>query len=115
MKIKKYIEKEWIFVLLLVLPFLITGFFWNMFPAEINIIWNISGDAGQSVSKEIALLMIPVFNIIIYSLFYLMPQIYPKKDRYMLFKKSYQTLRIVISSVLFLMFVFLFLSGAFGS
>ncbi|MFC2130866.1 SdpI family protein [Bacteroidota bacterium] len=111
METKDFVKKEWVLLVLMIIPFIMIALFWDDFPAKIPTHWNFSGEIDQYTSKEIGLFLVPGLNIIFYIMFYLLPRIDPRKGNYKLFRTSYNILRHSIIGFLFLMFILLFFSG----
>lgn len=72
-------KKEWYNILLLLLPFAIIPFVWNMLPDQIPTHWNIQGQPDDYSSKAIGLFFVPILNIALYLLLLYIPYIDPKK------------------------------------
>ncbi|RYD68849.1 MAG: SdpI family protein [Sphingobacteriales bacterium] len=102
---KNTLKKDWLIWLFLLAPFAIITYFWDRFPAEIPLHWNMNGEADSYGSKLEGLLLMPLVNIGLYILLLVLPYIDPKKANYALFKSPYQILRFVIHIFLFLAFM----------
>jgi len=111
METNNFIKRELPALLLLLIPFVMNGIYWNDFPSQIPTHWNFSNDVDQYMHKEIGLFLIPGLNIFFYIMFFLLPKIDPKRENYKVFGNSYNILRFSINGWLFVLFVILFLAG----
>jgi len=73
------LKKEWHNLILLTLPFLIIPFIGNQLPSRIAIHWNLQGQPDGFTTKPIAMLLLPIGNVLIYLLMLYIPKIDPKK------------------------------------
>jgi uncharacterized membrane protein len=108
---KNYFKKEWVFLALLVIPFIAAAVLWDRFPAIVPIHWNFSGKVDNYAPKEVGLLLIPGLNVLLYLLFLAIPRIDPRWESYKLFKKSYSLIRLVIHSFLLALFIIVMLAS----
>ncbi len=111
METNNFFKKEFPALLLLLIPFVMIGIYWNDFPPQIPTHWNFSNEVDQYTRKEIGLFLVPGLNIILYFMFFLLPRIDPKRENYKVFGTSYNVLRLSIIGMLFFLFVILFLAG----
>jgi uncharacterized membrane protein len=105
MKAKDYFKKEWIQLIVLIIPFIIIGILWDKFPAKIPVHWNFKGEIDRYDEKATGLFFIPVLNILIYVLFWVLPKIDPRKANYKFFQGAYNVLRFSITLFLLLLFL----------
>jgi uncharacterized membrane protein len=111
MKIKEFVQKEWLYLILLLIPFIFIALYWNDFTDKIPVHWNFSGEIDKFTQKEIGVFLIPGLNVIFYIMFLLLPKIDPRKDNYTLFRTSYNVLRLSIIGFLFFINIIVFLSS----
>ncbi|MCW9706014.1 SdpI family protein [Fodinibius salsisoli] len=80
MKTLKYALKyEWYNLLLLLLPFIVIPFIWDLLPAQLPTHWNWQGEIDGYSSRITGLLILPLINIGVYALLLYLPVIDPKK------------------------------------
>jgi len=108
MKIKEFIKNEWLAIFILSLPFFAIVHFWNVFPAKIQMHWNLSDGSAQLTDKEIGLFLIPGINIFFYFFFLLLPQIDNRKQDHKLFDVSFKVIRLCIISIFLFIFLLIF-------
>ena len=101
----EFLKKEAPVLLLLVIPFIALPFVWDQMPDEVPIHWDSSGQPDNYASKTVGLLLLPLINVGVYLLFWLIPKIDPKR-KVAMEKKPLPALRFVMILVLtFLFFV----------
>lgn len=104
MKTRDFLKNEWLFLVMMIIPFIIIAIFWNQFPAQIPTHWNFSNEIDQYSPKEFGLFIAPGLNVILYFLFLLLPRIDPRRENYSLFQGTYRALRVGIMAFIFLLF-----------
>lgn len=72
-------KNEWYNIILLLVPFAIIPYVWDMLPEQIPTHWNIQGEPDDYSSKSMGLFFVPILNIGIYLLLLYIPFIDPKK------------------------------------
>lgn len=72
-------KKEIPIWILLAVPFVILVVFWDRFPDVVPIHWDLNGEPDNTASKTVGLLLLPVINVALYGLFWLIPKIDPKQ------------------------------------
>ncbi len=102
------IKKEAVIWLILLLPFIYSFIVWNKIPDRVPTHFDINGEPDDYSSKTFALLLLPVMNIIIYFILFIVPRIDPRKKNYAAFGSSYQNIRLLIH--LFFVGVFIFIT-----
>lgn len=73
------LRQDWPIWLLLIAPFVVIAIYWNEFPAQIPVHWNIRGEVDGYAGRYKGLFLLPLINIGIYGLFWIMPIIDPKR------------------------------------
>ncbi len=96
---------ELIMRILIILPFVIIPIIWSNLPEEMSFYMGLSNNL--LFSKVLVLFIIPIINFLIYIFFYLL-----SKNKYInngvsFFNRKYNYLRLVISSILFVYFIFI--------
>ena len=104
MKITETLKKEWYIVVLLVLPFMISMYFWDQLPEQVPTHFNMKGEADGWGPKWINAYLIPLIGVGNYLLILLLPIIDPKK-KIQNDQKSISKIRVFIS---------LFMVGLYG-
>lgn len=79
MKITETLKKEWYVVVLLILPFIVSMYFWDHLPEIVPTHFNAKGEADGWGPKWINAYLFPLIAVIIYLLILLLPLIDPKK------------------------------------
>ena len=88
-KIDLNIKKELPIILIIVLMFAASIYFYPQLPDKIPTHWNFKGEIDGYSGKLSGAFLMPVMNIIMYGLFIFMPAIDPKKENYKLFESTY--------------------------
>lgn len=78
MKMLDFLKKEWLALLLLLIPTVLTLLFWNQLPEQIAIHWNLQEKTNGYQSKIAFLLSTFGINIFLYLLLLIVPHIDPK-------------------------------------
>jgi uncharacterized membrane protein len=97
-------KTEWIFWILLLLPFLYIPFIWGRLPDSIPTHWDFNGEPNDYSSKAVGTLLLPLINIGMYFLLLFIPRIDPRKRSYEYFSSSYRNIRLAISVFMCVMF-----------
>ena len=79
MNLQKTLAKDWPALVVLALPFVLIGLFWNQIPEQVAMHWNIRGDVDRWEEKGFNILLLPVLNIGCYLLLLAVPYIDPKR------------------------------------
>ena len=83
------IKKELPIILIIIMMFAASIYFYPQLPDKIPIHWNFKGEIDGYSGKLSGAFLMPVMNIIMYGLFIFMPAIDPKKENYKLFESTY--------------------------
>lgn len=73
------LKKEWFILVILIVPFFVSAYFWDELPDEVPTHFNIQGEADDWGPKWMAAYMIPMIGIGTYLMILLLPAIDPKK------------------------------------
>src|SRR6185295_10364733 len=92
MKTREFIKNEWYNLLVLLMPILLIAYFWDKFPAEIPLYWNLNVHADK-YPKVYGLIAGISINILLYLLIIFLPIIDPKKENYKLFSITYKQMK----------------------
>jgi uncharacterized membrane protein len=87
---------EWLFWIILLLPFLYIPFIWDKLPDSIPTHWNIHGEVNHYSSKTWGTLFLPLLNIGMYLLLFVLPKIDPRKKNYQYFGNTYRSIRMLL-------------------
>ena len=105
---------EWLFWLIMVLPFLYIPFIWSKLPESIPTHWNMQGEPDNYSSKTYGTLFLPVLNVAMYLLLLVLPKIDPRKKNYHYFGNTYRNIRLLLVLFMTVMF-FIVMQMAMGT
>lgn len=108
------VRGEWLFWIILLLPFLYIPFIWNKLPESIPTHWDMEGKVNDYSSKAFGTLFLPLLNIAMYFLFLLLPKIDPRRKNYNYFGNTYRNIRLLLAIFMTIMF-FVTMQMALGS
>ncbi len=106
--IKPNFKTEIFPVLVLILVAVFSFYFYYNFPEQVATHWNIAGEPDNWGSRTSAVFGFPLIMLGMYLLFFLLPYLDPKKDRYGQFRKVYHFFKGIL--VFFMAFIY-FISG----
>lgn len=95
-KIIDFLKKEGFIILLILLAFAISIYFYPTLPDRMPIHWNIRGEVDSYGSKAFGAYGMPLMGLGIYVLFLALPYIDPKRKNYESFKSTYQLFKYII-------------------
>lgn len=98
-------KAELIALLIVVLSFVIAGYFFPLMPDKMVSHWNAAGQPNGFMDKTTALLLMPVISVILLGLFYLIPRIDPLKENIQKFRNYFDSFIIIIMA--FMQYIFL--------
>lgn len=107
-------KSEWLFWLILLLPFFYIPFIWDKLPDSIPTHWNFKGEVDQYSSKTFGTLFLPFLSIGLYLLLLLLPKIDPRRKNYRYFGHTYRNIRLLLAVFMTVMF-FITMQMALGS
>ena len=64
-----FVKKEWIFWVVLIIPFIYAAYIWNDLPERIPTHWGLNGEPNGFGSKTFGGLFLPFFNVGLYCRF----------------------------------------------
>lgn len=79
MSILETLKKEWFILVILIVPFFVSAYFWDELPDEVPTHFNIQGEADDWGPKWMAAYLIPMIGVGTYLMILLLPAIDPKK------------------------------------
>lgn len=79
MSILETLKKEWFILVILIVPFFVSAYFWDELPDEVPTHFNIRGEADDWGPKWMAAYLIPMIGLGTYLMILLVPAIDPKK------------------------------------
>jgi uncharacterized membrane protein len=107
-------KQEWIFWILLAVPFVYSAIVWNQLPERVPTHFNLHGEADDYSSKLFGAFGLPCFAVVLYFILRYIPQIDPRKKNYEYFSKSYTGIRMVLT-IFFVVIYFIILQTALGN
>ena len=106
-----YLKKEWLFLLILLIPLTAAVILYPHMPEQVPIHWNVKGQVDNYGSRLFGTFSLPVLNMIMYVLFLILPKLDPKRANYSKFVSSY----LIIRYATHLFFAFMFALTACAS
>ncbi|MEQ9266514.1 MAG: SdpI family protein [Balneolaceae bacterium] len=79
MSILETLKKEWFILVILIVPFFVSAYFWDELPDEVPTHFNIRGEADDWGPKWMVAYLIPMIGLGTYLMILLVPAIDPKK------------------------------------
>ena len=107
--IAKTLKKEWYVLLLLLIPFIASIYFWDQLPDQVPTHFNIHGEADDWGPKWVNAFLLPAIGVFVYLLLIIVPAIDPKtkiKNE----QKPVAAIRILTS--VFMIFIYVFVMSA---
>ncbi|MFH1664072.1 MAG: SdpI family protein [archaeon] len=98
-------KAEWIALAVVVLSFVIAGYFYPLMPDKMVSHWGAAGQPNGFMDKTTAILLMPVISVILLGLFYLIPKIDPLKENIQKFRNYFDSFIIIILA--FMQYIFL--------
>ncbi|HHY78196.1 MAG TPA: SdpI family protein [Clostridiales bacterium] len=88
-KIEYNLKRELPLILIIILSFAISIYFYPMMPDRVPTHWNFRGEIDGYSGKFSGTFMMPIMSLIMYGLFLVLPVLDPKKNNYERFKSTY--------------------------
>jgi uncharacterized membrane protein len=98
-------KSEIIVILIILLSFLISIYFYPAMPEKMSSHWNIRGEVDGYMSKFWSLFLIPIISSAIFLLFVIIPKIDPLKANIAKFRNYYNGLIVLIIVFLFYLYI----------
>lgn len=108
---KFYLKKEILPLFIIAVAFVLGFYFYSIFPEQVPVHWNVAGEVDRWGSKFEGAFLMPLIGLGMYLLFWLIPLIDPKKEKYLEFEKVYHIFRNLIILVLFGIYLIASLNG----
>ncbi|MDW7695306.1 SdpI family protein [Flammeovirgaceae bacterium SG7u.111] len=99
MDVKSYLKKEWLFFVVLLIPFVVYAIMWESIPEKLPSHWNYKGEIDGYTQKGLRIFFLPFINVIVYVLVLFVPKIDPKK-RIDIYVPGVRSLRFVLCTFL---------------
>lgn len=112
-KISNFLKKEVVLILLILLGFIMSIYFYPSLPDKMPIHWNIQGQVDRYGSKLFGAFGMPLISLAIYLMYIVLPHIDPKRKNYENFKSTYQLFKYIII-IFFFCFHIITLVNAIG-
>ena len=104
--------KSEILLIVLVLAAWVTGFyFYSIFPEQVPVHWNYAGQVDRLGSRLEGAFILPIVVTAMYLLFWLIPLIDTKKEKYQEFIKVYNLFRYLLIIIMWLIYLITSLSA----
>lgn len=110
-KTSNFIKKEWVLILLILLGFIMSIYFYPSLPDKMPIHWNIHGEVDRYGSKLFGAFGMPLINLGIYFMYAVLPYIDPKRKNYENFKPTYQLFKYIMVIFFFGFHIITLLNG----
>jgi len=109
--IKPTLKTEIASLLMIVIGFILSFYFYANFPEQVPTHWNIQGQVDGWSSAGFAAFFFPFLVLGLYLLFLVIPYLDPKKDRYKEFRTTYHLFKGVIVAFMFVIYLVVGFSG----
>ena len=110
-KIEYNLKRELPLILIILVSFAISIYFYPMMPDRVPTHWNFKGEVDGYSGKLTGTFMMPVTNLIMYGLFLVLPLVDPKKHNYKLFSSTYVFFRYLFHIYFFGMHIMVILAA----
>lgn len=94
--LKRFLKQEWFSILIILATFIVTIVIFPYLPEKVPVHWNIYGQIDRYSPKATGAFQIPLLNLVLYILFFIIPRFDPKKDNYQKFIGAYRTYRVAM-------------------
>jgi uncharacterized membrane protein len=101
-----FIKKEWLFWLILLIPFMYAAYVWNDLPERMPTHWGINGEPNGYGSKTFGGLFLPFLNVALYFFMRIVPKIDPRKRNYADFQSAFTNIRFGLTLFMTLLYFF---------
>ncbi|MCX6816044.1 MAG: DUF1648 domain-containing protein [Candidatus Aenigmarchaeota archaeon] len=88
-------------LVIIILAFLMSVYFYPVLPSRLATHWNIDGQVDGYMSKAAALFIMPLISLILLTLFVIIPVIDPWRKNIKMFKKYFENFVLIIIGFLF--------------
>jgi uncharacterized membrane protein len=101
---KNVFKREWLLLVILIIPFILIAIYWNVIPEQIPLQWSLKGNVNRYGDK-MSVFDAPLINIIIAFGLYYLPRIDPRKQNYDFFPRAYRMVRLTLAVFFFAIFL----------
>jgi len=99
------LKEEWWPLVMVTMTIAISYFSYSQLPSRVASHWNISGVVDGYSSREFHVFFFPLILAGLYLLLLFLPQLDPKKERYIDFASTYNIFKNIIISIMFIIFL----------
>jgi len=92
-KISSVLRQDWLIISLILLGFAIGAYFYPLLPDKVPIHWNFQGEINGYGSKWFGAFGLPLINLALYIMLFVLPYIDPKRKSYADFQSTYQFIK----------------------
>lgn len=78
----KLLKNEWLQFLILAAPFCVAALLWDNLPEKFPCHWNIRGDIDGYTGRNFGALFMPLINVGVVALIFILPRLDPKSSKY---------------------------------
>ncbi|MDX5347157.1 MAG: SdpI family protein [Hymenobacteraceae bacterium] len=100
MKILNWLKQEWIYLLLLVLPFILIGYYWEQIPDRFPVHYNLEGKPDGWADSPLDLWLVLLLNVPSYFLFYFLPVLDKNKKNTSFYRQHLPLIRFLVHLLL---------------
>ncbi|PIR13762.1 hypothetical protein COV49_01035 [Candidatus Falkowbacteria bacterium CG11_big_fil_rev_8_21_14_0_20_39_10] len=109
--IKPTIKTELPPIILILVTFLSSFYFYARFPEQVPTHWNMAGQVDDYSPRAFAAFFFPALALFMYILFLILPHLDPRKERYAQFKRIYHIFKTLIVAMMALIYFIVGFSG----
>lgn len=102
--IRSNFKTEFLPLLIILITGLASFYFFNNFPEQVPIHWNMAGEVDNYGSRAMGAFLFPIIILGIYLLFLVLPLMDPKKKNYKQFRGVYHLFKVMIISFMALIY-----------
>jgi uncharacterized membrane protein len=95
-KISSILKQDWLIIILILLGFAIGAYFYPLLPDKVPIHWNFQGEINGYGSKWFGAFGLPLINLALYVMLFVLPYIDPKRKNYADFQSTYQFIKYLL-------------------
>ncbi|MFK7846729.1 MAG: SdpI family protein [Rhodothermales bacterium] len=95
MNLRKTLLKDWPVWLIMIIPFIMIGYYWDQIPEQIGMHWNSAGEVDRWEEKGWQAFLLPLISMGVYVLLIFLPYIDPKRKTDNA-QKAMRALRIIL-------------------
>ncbi len=103
--VKPTFKSEFLPILIIIVIIALSVFFYPMLPEKVASHWNFKGEVDGWTSRNFSVIFLPALITGIYLLLTFLPNLDPKKENYLKFRNTYNIFKILIISVLGIIYI----------